>query len=115
MNKTQVSLERPTLQRIRAVAKEIASRFHPIRIILFGSYASGKPTQDSDVDLLIIMETEQRPVEQAYTIRRAPDFPFPVDLLVRTPEQVEERLAMGECFIREIISQGNVLYEAYHE
>jgi len=115
MSKEQVSLERPTLQRIRAVVKEIAGRFHPTRIILFGSYAYGVPKQDSDVDLLVIMKTEQRPVEQAYAIRRAVGFPFPVDLLVRTPEQVEERLGMGDCFIREIIGQGKVLYEAHHE
>lgn len=115
MNTPQVRLESPSFPKISAVVKEIAGRFRPDKVILFGSYAYGEPTQDSDVDLLVIMKTEQRPVEQASTIRRTVDFPFPVDLLVRTPEQVEERLTMGDSFIKEIVSHGKVLYEAYHE
>ena len=95
--------------------QDILKAFHPKKIILFGSYAYGMPAQESDVDVLVIMQTEQHPAEQATAIRLAVDFPFPVDLLVRTPEQIEERLSLGDFFIQEILSRGEVLYEADHE
>ena len=115
MSRAQVGLQRPTRRAIAAAARQIGERFHPERVILFGSYARGRPTPDSDVDLLVVMRTRRRPAEQAAAIRREVDFPFPVDLLVRTPRQIEDRLAMGDCFIREIVTQGKVLYEADHE
>ena len=97
---------------ITQVVQQIAARFQPRRVFLFGSYAYGKATADSDVDLLVEMETSLRGVEQAVEIRRAIDLPFPTDLLVRTPAQVAERLAMGDVFLREIVSKGRLVYEA---
>jgi len=99
---------------IETVASRIAREFHPEKILLFGSYAYGKPTPDSDVDLLVSMKTSLRPVQQAAQIRNTIEFPFAVDLIVRTPEQIEQRLAMGDGFIREITTNGRVLYEADH-
>lgn len=95
----------------RSVAR-IVDQFHPVRVILFGSHAYGTPSSDSDVDLLVIMETETRPVEKAVEIRAAVEFPFPTDLLVRTPQQVHERQRLGDPFFREIADKGLVLYEA---
>ena len=83
-----------------------------MKIILFGSYAYGEPSPDSDVDLLVTMSTALRPVDQAVEIRTVVDFPFPVDLLVRTPEQLSERLRLGDPFFHEIIEKGIVLHEA---
>jgi len=74
--------ERPTPRRIRDLVGRIVEVFHPRKVILFGSYAYGTPTRESDVDLLVIMETRQPPAEQAAAIRRAVGFPFPVDVLV---------------------------------
>jgi predicted nucleotidyltransferase len=105
-------LTRPTRDDIQRVAQQIAARFHPRQVILFGSHAGGEPTADSDVDLLVTMETPLPNVEQAVAIRRAVDIPFPTDLLVRTPQQIEERLALGDVFIREVVTKGVVLYEA---
>jgi uncharacterized protein len=96
-----------------AVAR-LAEQFRPRRVGLFGSYAAGRPTPDSDVDLLVIMDTALRPVEQAAVIRGGFRFPFPTDLLVRTPAQVEERVRLGDPFIREAFAGGIVLYEATH-
>lgn len=101
-----------TLKQIHTLAQDIAHKFHPQKIVLFGSYAYGTPTRDSDVDLLVIMRTQLRPVDQAAAIRRAVDAPFPMDLLVRTPEQLERRLHLGDSFVRDILSRGTVLYEA---
>lgn len=105
-------LEKPTPQKIRALAKEIAHQFQTEQIVLFGSYAYGTPSPDSDVDLLVVMDTKLRPVEQAVRIRQAIDCSFPIDLLVRTPQQIENRLRLGDFFLREIRERGKVLYEA---
>ncbi len=102
----------PTLEEIQRVVRQIAEGFRPRKVILFGSYAGGTPTADSDVDLLVAMETSLPNVEQAVAIRRAVRFPFPTDLLVRTPQQIAERVALGDVFMREVLAKGVVLYEA---
>jgi predicted nucleotidyltransferase len=112
MKSSPRGLAQPTLEQIYALAQEIARKFHPQRIVLFGSYAYGTPTRDSDVDLLVVMRTQLRPVEQATAIRGAVDVPFPMDLLVRTPKQLEQRLHLGDSFVKDILSRGTVLYEA---
>src|ERR1700732_3482508 len=69
---------------IRRFARQVAERFAPERIILFGSYAYGTPHADSDVDILVIMPARNQH-DQAVAIDRAIDPPFPLDLIVRTP------------------------------
>src|SRR5712692_7711865 len=101
-----------TLDNLKRVTEQIAARFRPQKVILFGSHAYGIPTRDSDVDLLVVMESALRSVEQAVEIRKAVDFPFPTDLLVRTPSQIAHRLQAGDQFLHEVISRGKVLYEA---
>lgn len=101
-----------TMKQIEELGRRIGDLFHPQRVILFGSYAHGKPTLDSDVDLLIITPFEGRSVDKSVEIRLKVRPPFPVDLIVRTPEKVRERLAMGDYFIRDILEKGRVLYEA---
>lgn len=105
----------PSWRDIEQLAARIAEIFAPQKIILFGSWSYGEPRWDSDVDLLVIMDTKRRPVEQAIEIYRKVDVPFPLDLLVRTPKQVEERLQLGDMFIAEILSKGKVLYEANNQ
>ena len=101
-----------TQKEIQQLASYIAKRFRPQRIVLFGSYAYGKPTTDSDVDLLIITPCEKDPLDKAVEIRMSIRPPFPIDILVRTPEKVRERLQMGDGFMGEILEKGRVLYEA---
>jgi predicted nucleotidyltransferase len=95
---------------IRRYARAIAEEFHPDKIILFGSYASGTPHEDSDVDLLVVMPARNQH-DQAVRIRWRLAAPFPVDLIVRTPKQMAWRLEEGESFLTTIVSQGKVLYE----
>ena len=87
------------IRAIRDVVKQIAEQFQPEKIILFGSYAYGKPRPESDVDLLVIMSTPLRNHEQAAQITRGVEYHFGLDLLVRTPQQVVERMNLGEIFI----------------
>jgi uncharacterized protein len=99
---------------IRRFARQIVERFDPERIILFGSYAYGTPTPDSDVDLLVVMPTRNQ-VEQAVRIDEAiADRGFPLDLLVRTPKTLATRLRWGDSLLQEIVSRGKVLYEKVH-
>ena len=99
---------------IRAFSRRIAERFKPRRIILFGSYAYGKPTEDSDVDLFVIMPPHSRELEKAVEIRLAVEGTFPMDVVVRTPANVRKRLAKGDPLVTEILEKGRVLYEAQH-
>jgi predicted nucleotidyltransferase len=102
------------MQAIRSVARRISDRFQPEKIILFGSYAYGEPKPESDVDLLVVMDTPLRARQQRLEISRAlSPRPFPLDIVIRTPQQVQERLAMGDPFLREITSRGKVLYERH--
>ena len=111
-NETMTDQNNITLVSIREAVEEIVQNFHPRSIFLFGSYAYGTPTSDSDVDLMISMETSLRNIDQAAKIRQLIHFNFPLDLLVRTPQQLKERLAMGDPFIEEIVYRGKILYEA---
>lgn len=84
----------------------------PEKIILFGSHAWGKPTPDSDIDLLIIKDTEQDHYRRIPEARRyLYDIDKPFDILVLTPKEVENRLQLGDFFIKEIIEKGKILYE----
>jgi predicted nucleotidyltransferase len=95
---------------IRRYAREVAEKFHPDKIILFGSYAYGTPHEDSDVDILVVMPARNQ-IAQAVRIDRAVEAPFPLDLIVRTPHNLRWRVEAGDWFLREIMAKGRVLYE----
>jgi predicted nucleotidyltransferase len=96
---------------IRALVQRIAERFQPEKIILFGSYAYGHPKPESDVDLLVVMDTPLRARQQRLEISRAVSpRPFPLDIVVRTPQELAERIALGDLFLGEITTRGKVLY-----
>lgn len=99
------------MQQIEALSRQIAEQFNPDRIILFGSYAYGEPTEDSDVDLLVVLPFEGYPFCKASEILRATDPNFAVDLMARTPEQLQQRLELGDFFLQEICEKGRVLHE----
>ncbi len=102
-------------RQIRKFADEIVRQFRPHKIVLFGSYAYGRPTADSDVDLLVIMDrTRYRGERMSVRIRHAVPRDFPMDLLVRTPAEVGKRLRWGDCFMKEVLEKGEVLYETGH-
>jgi predicted nucleotidyltransferase len=103
-----------TPSQIRQVSDEIARRFQPERIILFGSYAYGTPTEDSDVDLLIVMPLPDKGRGRASDIRLHLDITFPLDLVVCDPEYLEQRIAMNDFFLREITERGREIYAGNH-
>jgi len=97
---------------IKRVCAQIAREFRPQRISLFGSYAYGEPTPDSDVDLLVVMPLEGRAMDKAVEISRRLEHRFPIDLLVRSPEELRQRLAWNDFFLREATEKGVVMYDA---
>lgn len=97
---------------IDETVRQIVEQFQPLRVILFGSYAYGQPRPESDVDLLIVMETLLKRSEQSLQIRLAIDYHFGLDLIVHTPDTLARRLELGDFFLQEIISKGEVVYES---
>jgi predicted nucleotidyltransferase len=99
------------LTEIQKVIQQIVERFQPQKVILFGSYAHGQPTADSDVDLLVIMDTDEQPLHVAARVAAAIDHPFPLDILVFTPAAFKASLRRKGVFATEVATKGVVLYE----
>jgi predicted nucleotidyltransferase len=98
---------------IQALADKIAREFHPQKIILFGSHARGDARPDSDVDLLVIMDSNEHPARTAAEVTcRVHPRRYPLDLIVRSPETVRTRLQMNDWFMRDVMREGRVLYAA---
>lgn len=95
---------------ISQLARAIRDRFHPEKIILFGSYAYGTPTEDSDVDLLVVMPFEGKAFRKAVDILVAVSPQFAIDLIVRRPEEMDQRYRDGDPLIGDAVDFGKVLY-----
>jgi predicted nucleotidyltransferase len=96
---------------IRRFVDTVVRQFKPDRVILFGSYARGTPRPDSDVDIMVVMETPVE-AEQSLLIRQAAPCDFGIDLLVMTPSTLRRRLELGDFFLKEVTEQGRILYES---
>ncbi len=103
-----------TAEQINTLCEQIAREFKPERIVLFGSYAYGTPGPFSDVDLMVVMPFEGSPLQQAARILTKINPTMALDLIVRTPQQVMDRLAMQDGFMQQIVQHGKVAYEAQH-
>jgi predicted nucleotidyltransferase len=101
-------------RKIKTFVDEVVRQFQPERVVLFGSYAYGKPGADSDVDLLVIMPHEGHPAIAGAEIRKRIRAGFPMDLIVRSPREIRERLDIDDSFIAEILERGETLYEIHH-
>jgi predicted nucleotidyltransferase len=102
------------MKQIQQFTARLAREFHPQRIILFGSYAYGKPGPDSDVDLLVVMPFRGNGLGKAVEIESRIPTGFPLDLVLRTPRQMQRRLQLNDFFLREVVEKGKLLYEAPH-
>jgi len=100
------------MNRIEEFCRQIGHQFGAERVVLFGSYAHGVATADSDVDILVIGPFKGRSADHSVKMRMKLCPGFPVDITVRTAEKIERRLQMGDDFMREILEKGKVLYEA---
>ena len=100
-----------TRKDIQATCDDIVREFAPLQVILFGSYAYGTPTEDSDVDLLVVMPVPKSEfIRTAVEIRQRIPYRFGMDLLVRSPEEIAYRVSYNDWFLREITEKGEILY-----
>lgn len=103
-----------TAELLHNIVQRIVAGVQPEKIILFGSYAYGNPSPDSDLDILVIMNSKERPAERVLTISRLlRPRPFPMDILVRTPGEIAISLEKRDAFIQEILTQGKAVYERH--
>ncbi|MCE9645778.1 MAG: nucleotidyltransferase domain-containing protein [Chloroflexi bacterium] len=97
---------------IDQVVEQIVEKFKPQKIILFGSYARGNARPESDVDMLVVMDTSLKEVQQAIQICQKIEYRFGLDLIVHTPKHLAERVKMGDWFLRDVLKEGRIVYEA---
>jgi predicted nucleotidyltransferase len=96
---------------LAGITQRIVEKFQPYKVVLFGSYAYGVPDLDSDVDLLVVMDSDESMAQRIRQVIEVAKVRFlPMDIIVRTPAEMAERLAMGDFFLAEILEKGKVLY-----
>ena len=98
---------------VEGMVRKLAAEYAPEKVILYGSCAYGRARPDSDIDLLIIKQTSERLIDRWTTVRRIlsdPHRTVPLETLVLTPDELKQRLAIGDQFIAEIVERGTVLY-----
>lgn len=99
-------------ERLQAISKRLKKDYHAEQVILYGSYATGTATEDSDIDLFIIASTNERFFERMATVRgliRNLRNGFPFAPIVLTRQETEERVRIGDQFIKKILEKGMVL------
>ena len=96
---------------LEEITARIVAEMSPERVVLFGSQAWGEAEEESDVDLLVVMETSDALAAEVRIGRACRPPKLPMDVLVRTPAEVAERLRIGDAFMRRIVEHGRVLYE----
>ena len=111
-DKQDTNIPPAILEGIRSVTRQIVHQFRPQKVILFGSYAYGQPTEDSDVDLLVLMDMDEPPLHVAAKIAAAVEHPFPLDIVVRTPTEFVAAIQRKGVFATEVATKGVTLYEA---
>lgn len=115
-NVTPIGSDAPVSKTLPLAVKRIAETLHPEKIILFGSYAYGNPTPDSDVDLLVVLENQNTRKENLLAVSDClSPRPFGVDLLIRSPQEIATALQRGDFFIEEITTRGKMLYERHQQ
>ena len=100
------------MDKIQSFVDRLVEAYEPERVLLFGSYAWGNPTDDSDVDIMVVMPCDVQSAYKAAEMRSRLRPGFPLDLIVRTPEKVADRIALNDFFMRDIVDKGIVLHDA---
>jgi predicted nucleotidyltransferase len=98
---------------ITKITEKIKRYYDPQEIILFGSYSNGRQERDSDLDILIIKETNEKYRERTLKVRRIlseENSVIGMDIIVYTPEEISKRMEIGDSFLSNILNEGIVLY-----
>ena len=110
MNTTKIQITESLLNDIK---EKIVKHFHPDQIILFGSQAYGTAETESDIDLLVVMNTDLRPTQRSAMVAQVcrPKY-VAIDIIVRTPNEIQKKLQDFDPFLEEILDRGRVLYKS---
>ena len=111
LSKSTIKKNNNSKNEINKNVKVIVNNFRPEKIVLFGSYARGESGPDSDIDLLVVIDTKRSTLDLAVEISSKLRHNFPLDIIVKTPHEIEKRLKFGDFFLKNIIENGKVLYE----
>ncbi len=96
---------------IKNITKQIVKKYKPEKIILYGSFAYGKPHKDSDVDLFVVKKTKKPRTKRHLELdRMLLDRKIALDILIYTPQEIKKQLFLDDFFIKDIIKQGKTLY-----
>lgn len=101
------------LEEANLLAQEIAKNYKPDKIVLFGSAARGDYHENSDIDLLVIKKSNKKKayrIKEVFEALHGVHRNYPLDPIVYTPEEIKERLALGDYFVKRILSEGKILY-----
>lgn len=106
-----IQSQQTPLSTIPGITERIIQRHRPRRVVLFGSHAWGKPHKDSDVDLLVVTDTsDTRATAREIDASLYPRV-IPIDIMVATPQSIEERKRSGDFFVKKVFSEGKILYD----
>ena len=99
------------INNLKDVVKKVTESYQPEKIILYGSYGKKRKTKDSDIDLLIIKDTEKRFIERLIEVEKiVAERTIPLDIMVYTPKEVRLLYSIGSPFIEEVMEKGRLLY-----
>lgn len=104
MTKTQIQGQ------IDSITKQLIQKYKPVKIILFGSAATGQMTRDSDLDFFVVKDDKKDHYHRMVEVSRLIDKDIAADFIIYTPQELSERLRLGDPFIKTIVSKGKVLY-----
>lgn len=107
---THSKLKNDFEKEVNNIANQIKEKYKPDKIILFGSSAKGNVTENSDIDMLIIKDTNKRRVERIREVLSIVDYDIPFEPVVFTNEELQKRLALNDFFIKNILKEGKILY-----
>ena len=96
---------------IKSIMRKIVREYKPEKIILFGSFAYGKPRASSDIDMLIVKKTKKRRIDRIKDVLYMIDNNFPFEPIVYTPREINERLTLGDFFLQTVMQKCKILYE----
>jgi len=108
---TKEKREKLLKEELTRIVKVLKDKYFTEKIILFGSLAKGEVHEWSDIDLIIIKETDKRPIERCLEVARLIKPKLGIDLFVYTPEEYNTILKEGFSFLQDIEKHGRVLYE----
>ncbi len=103
-----------TSTQINTVVNQIKASYQPEKIILFGSYAQDNATEKSDLDLLLIKQTDApryKRCSMVWSYLAKNKYPFPIDIIVYTPNEIEQEKDNKYSFIYEVLQTGKTVYE----